>query len=125
MNPSNAEIEIQIAEEGKPWEIVPMTSAFGEVLAAEEIPCIIPIARDIAVIEEVKRDITSVSSEFTFSMLLNSRLDVAKRKVALSKEIEHYAKIKMEEEKKSDLKRDMNDYMKFATSKRRIYGGSR
>lgn len=84
---SNAELRRQIAREGKRWGLVPMTSLYGDVLVAEEVACVLPLAPGIFVIEKVQRDITGVSMAYKWSALLRNRKNKAERVASLRSEI--------------------------------------
>jgi hypothetical protein len=88
---SNAELKRQITREGKRWGLVPMESVFGDVLVAEEIPCVLPLSPGIFVIERVQRDITAVSMDYPFSCLLRNRKKKAERTASLRQEIKEVA----------------------------------
>lgn len=92
---SNDELKAQIAREGKDWDLFPMETVFGEVVVGEKIPMAIPLGWFVLV-EDVERDITSVSTEYQFSDLLRTRFGRSKREMYLSRELAREA-IKKEE----------------------------
>jgi hypothetical protein len=110
---SNAELRRQIKREGMRWGLVPMTSIFGHVLVAEEIPCVVPLSGNVMIIDRVQRDITGISQDYPFSALLRNRKHKAERTASLRAEItnqleEAAIKKRLAEiyaELKSDIKR--------------------
>lgn len=84
---SNAELKRQITREGKRWGLVPMVSQFGDVLVAEEVPCVLPLSSGIFILERVQRDITAVSMSYPWSALLRNRKHKAERVASLRSEI--------------------------------------
>jgi hypothetical protein len=84
---SNAELKRQIARNGRRWRLVPMVSVFGGVLVAEEVPCVLPLAPGIFVIERVQRDITAISMEYPWRALLRNRKGKAERVASLRAEV--------------------------------------
>lgn len=88
---SNAELKRQISREGKRWGLVPMMSVFGEVLVAEEVPCVLPLAPGIFVLERVQRDITAVSMSYPWSSLLRNRKRKTERVASLRSELKEVA----------------------------------
>ena len=88
---SNAELKRQITREGKRWGLVPMVSIFGDILVAEEVPCVLPLSSGIMYIERVQRDITAVSMAYPWSALLRNRKTKAERVASLRNEITQVA----------------------------------
>ncbi len=84
---SNSAMKRQIEREGKRWGLVPMTSCFGDILVAEDIPCAIPVADGISVVTRIRRDITAISKEYPWWCLLRNRKRKAERSAALRSEI--------------------------------------
>ncbi len=114
--PSKAELIRQINREGKRWRLSHMISSFGDVLVAEEVPCIINLGNGISILEDVKRDITSMSTSYPFSSILRNRFKRMDRVKFLGLEIRH-AQEKAAFESKMEpvyhqMKQDLKDIKK-------------
>lgn len=88
---SPEELRLQLEEEGADWDIVPMDTIIGSVVAAEDIPIILPVAAGLNVLEEVRRDICSVSQEYPIGAVIASRRSKEERTFALRRELAHQA----------------------------------
>jgi hypothetical protein len=102
---SNEELKAQIAVEGEHWGLFPMETIFGEVVVGESIPMTIPLGW-FSVVEDVERDITSISTEYQFSDLLRSRFGRSKREMYLARELAQQMKKKDELRPVEDAKEE-------------------
>ena len=80
-----------------------MTSTLGTLLVAEEIPAVIPLTDDIAIVENVKRDITAISQDYPFSSILKQRGSRMKRTAALGAELTMLSEMKREQARKNKI----------------------
>jgi hypothetical protein len=103
MKPSRSDIKEQITILGRPWGLSPMTSTLGTLLVAEEIPAVIPLTDDIAIVENVKRDITAISQDYPFSSILKQRGSRMKRTAALGAELTMLSEMKREQARKNKI----------------------
>lgn len=117
---SVAERRRQIAREGARWGLVPM-EVWGDVLVAEDVPCRIPLPCGIAIGERVRRDITGVSMEYTFSKVLRSRKHKAERTMAARLEVSHAVRLAEIEERKAAIYHEMNGEIRAADKGRQIF----
>lgn len=88
---SREELRRQIEEDGAEWGIVPYETVFGDVIAGEEVPTILPLAKGVNVLEDVSRDICSVDQSYPIAAVIRSRLQKHERSVAHRNEIAHMA----------------------------------
>jgi len=70
---SPEELRRQIEEDGEEFGIVAMDSVFGDVLAAEDILTVLPLVPGVNEVEDVRRDICSVSQEYPVAAVIGSR----------------------------------------------------
>lgn len=121
MKPSRTDLERQIKVLGRPWGLIPMTSTFGDVLVAEEIPAVVPLTEDLCIVENVKRDITAISQEYPFSSLLRQRGSRVKRVAALGVELTLLGKVQREQARRKkidEMYAEMTDDFKRANRTR-------
>lgn len=111
---SNAELKRQITREGKRWGLVPMVSVFGDVLVAEEVPCVLPLSPGLFIIERVQRDITAISMSYPWSALLRNRKTKADRVASLRSEITQVAYEAGIQQKLADIHEQVADDIKKA-----------
>ena len=118
MQASNITIKEQIKEYSKEFGIKSMTSITGRILAAENIPCKIPMGNGLSIITNVKRDLTGVDEDFPISSIIAMRSRQGDRRKALAQEIEI-----ADEQYKIDQRRA--EMLEFAKDKEkgRIYVG--
>lgn len=122
---SNAELKRQIKREGKRWGLFPMVSVFGDVLVAEEVPCVLPLAAGIFILEKVQRDITAVSMSYPWCALLRNRKTKAERVASLRSEITQAAYKAGIKAKLDDIHGSMEEDIRSADKvKVRMNGGS-
>lgn len=98
-----------------------MTSTFGDVLVAEEIPAVVPLTEDLCIVENVKRDITAISQEYPFSSLLRQRGSRVKRVAALGVELTLLGKVQREQARRKkidEMYAEMTDDFKRANRTR-------
>lgn len=115
---SDAELKRQIARNGKRWGLVPMKSVFGDILVAEEIPCVVPLASGLLIMEKVQRDITSVSMDYPFSSLLRNRKGKAERTASLRSEITQEIENKAAEARLAEIYKELHGDLKRAAKQK-------
>lgn len=115
---SDAELKRQITREGKHWGLVPMLSVFGDVLVAEEIPCVVPLASGLLVLDRVQRDITSVSMDYPFASILRNRKHKAERTASLRSEITRQIDEKLAEQRLAEIYKELHEDLKRANKQK-------
>lgn len=100
---SRETIREQILDDGEDFGIVPMDTTFGDVVAAEEILTVIPLAPGLNTIEPVIRDICSVSQEYPLGRVIASRRKRNERTFAHRAELAHMAEMRSIEQRKEAI----------------------
>lgn len=100
-----------------------MISSFGEVLVAEEVPCLIPLGNGFSVVEKVKRDITAMSTSYPFSSILRNRLKRQDRIKFMGLELRHEMEKKQFESKMEPVYHELAQDIRKANRGRLIFGG--
>lgn len=102
------ELKRQITREGKRWGVVPMDSVFGDVLCAEDIPCMIPLGNGISCVEKVRRDITAMSLDYPWFCILRNRKYKGERSASLRAEIKEAARVRQIEQNLDDIYHELS-----------------
>lgn len=123
MQPSKSELMLIIASEGRHWGLAPMVSQFGDVLVAELLPTVLPLTKEMSIVEDVKRDITSISDSYRWSSLLRNRYTAKNRSAALAREIRDEVARKEQEAKDRDLKYAINSDLRDIRRGKQVFGG--
>lgn len=121
MEPSKAELIRQIDREGKPWGLSHMI-IYGDPFVAELVPCKIDLGNGISVVENVKRDVTRMSTTYPFSSVLRNRLKQADRKKFMGLEIRHMNEKKAQEQKMEPVYHELKQDLKQANRGRLVFG---
>lgn len=100
-----------------------MTTTLGSVVAAEDIPIVLPVAAGLNVLEDVTRDICSVSQDYPIGAVIASRRTKTERTYALRRELAHQAYLNACEARKKEaldeLGRDVRRAAKIVIPVRR------
>lgn len=100
-----------------------MVSAFGEVLVAEQVPCKISLGNGISIVENVKRDITAMSTSYPFSSVLRNRFKREDRVEFLGLEIRHAQEQKEQEQKIEPMHHELSQDLRKLAKGKMWFGG--
>jgi hypothetical protein len=99
---SRESLREQIERDGADFGIVPYLSVFGDMLAGELVPTMVPVAPGLNHLDEVPRDITSVSQGYPISKVYASRRQRGERFLAHRRELAHQVRMATLEKDRQD-----------------------
>lgn len=122
IEPSEVSLIEQIEREGKPWGLCHMISSYGEVLVAELVPCKINLGNGITIVEDVKRDITRMSTSYPFSSILKNRFKAKDRAKWMGVELRHLHEKQAQEQKMEPVYHEMKSDLRDLKRGKLVFG---